>query len=375
MAYPSTRPLATACLGGSSKTSHFGRRRRGASSAWSPAGNPNFEPPCRAEGGNIGPFALKFGGVEEAIVKVFNRRDFLRGSAVGVALAAAGGRVLRMRANPLGLPVGLELYTVRREFMQDPKTTLEQVAAIGYGEVELFTLGKNKPSDLKAMVEAAGLKAPSGHCSADDLKKDTAPLVDSYREAGVQYMICAFPSHHPGSAPPSPPAPGQHFMPNFTEDDYKWMAEAFNQTGEKCKAAGLQFGYHNHNLDFKTFGDKPALDQLMAATDPSLVKLELDCYWVARAGKDPVEYMKRYAGRIPILHIKDMKPGTTPTTDIGKGGDAFTEVGRGVINWKSIFEAAPDAGVKHYFVEQDRTDGPPMESAKISYEYLKNLQV
>lgn len=304
-----------------------------------------------------------------------NRRDFLRGSAAAVALAAAGGRALRMRANPLGLPVGLELYTVRKQFLADPKGTLEQVAAIGYGEVELFSFGKNSPAELKQMVDAAGLKAPAGHCSAEDLKKDTSSLVDNFRQAGLEYMVCAFPAHRPGAPQSMVRMAGHPFIPSFDQDDYKWMAEVFNQTGEKCRAAGMQFGYHNHNLDFKAFDDKPALDELMANTDANLVKLELDCYWVSRAGKDPVDYMKRYAGRIPLLHVKDMKPGTTPTTDIMKGGDAFTEVGRGVIDWKRIFEAAPEAGVKHYFVEQDRCDGPPIESAKISYEYLKNLQV
>ena len=92
--------------------------------------------------------------------------------------------------------------------------------------------------------------------------------------------------------------------------------------------------------------------------------------------KDPVDYMKRYAGGIPLLHIKDMKPGLKPTTNVIEGGDHdFIEVGRGTIDWKRIFAAAPQAGVKHYFVEQDTCDGPPIESARISYEYLKNLQV
>ena len=114
---------------------------------------------------------------------------------------------------------------------------------------------------------------------------------------------------------------------------------------------------------------------MLQQTDPKLVQLEMDCYWVARAGKDPVDYMKRYPGRIPILHLKDMKAGVTPTTDITQRRRRFTEVGRGTIDWKRIFQAAPEAGVKHGFVEQDKCDGPPMESAKISYEYLKNLQV
>lgn len=306
-------------------------------------------------------------------MNALHRREFL--GIAAATLATAAGRTLRLGANPLGLPVGLELYTVRQEFLKDPKGTLQQVAAIGYGEVELFSFGKSTPEELKQMVEAAGLKVPAGHCSAEDLKKDVAPLIDRFRRVGAQYMVCAFPAHRPGAAQPMVRVAGQPSLPSFNEDDYKWMAEVFNQTGEKCRQAGLQFGYHNHNLDFKTFDDKTAFDQLLESTDANLVKLELDCYWVARAGKDPVDYMKRYAGRVPLLHIKDMKAGVTPTTDLAKGGDAFTEVGRGTIDWKRIFQAAPEAGVKHYFVEQDRCDGPPMQSAKISYEYLKNLQV
>ncbi|HEY6291270.1 MAG TPA: sugar phosphate isomerase/epimerase [Terriglobia bacterium] len=305
----------------------------------------------------------------------FNRREFLRGSAAALAVGALG-RVSRLAANPLGLPIGLELYTVRQQFTTDAKRTLAQVAAIGYQEVELFSFAKYKPAELKQMVEAAGLKAPSGHCSAQDLAKDTSPLIDSFRDAGVSYMICAFPGHRPGTAQSTLQVAGQGFNPHFSEDDYKWMAETFNQVGASCQKAGLQFGYHNHNLDFIPFEDgQLALDYLLQQTDPKLVQLEMDCYWVSRAGKDPLDYMKRYPGRIPILHLKDMKPGVTPTTDISKGGDAFTEVGRGTIDWKRIFQAAPEAGVKHYFVEQDKCDGPPMESAKISYEYLKNLQV
>jgi len=302
-----------------------------------------------------------------------NRREFLGAGFAGLAGVAAGGRLPRLWANPMGLPIGLALYTVRNQFLQDPKGTLAQVAAIGYQEVEISPFPKMPPSDLKQAVAAAGLKAPAGHTDAQHLKGDVQPLIDTFKEVGLQYMICSFPATRPGAAPAAR-TPGQRFDPNFGEDDYKWMANLFNQVGEKCQKAGIQFGYHNHNLDFKAFDGRPALDMLLADTDPKLVQVEMDCYWVVRAGKDPVDYLKRYPGRIAILHVKDMKPGLTPTTSIMEGGgDGFTEVGKGSIDWKRIFQAAPEGGVKHYFVEQDRCAGPPMESAKISYEYLKTL--
>jgi sugar phosphate isomerase/epimerase len=306
----------------------------------------------------------------------YDRRGFLRGGAAAVALSVAGRGISHLWANPLGLPIGLQLYTVREQAAKDLKGTLAQVAAIGYQEVEIDGLYHLKPADFKQIIEADGLKAPSGHCGAEQLKTDPSELINSYRQVGAEYLVCAFPAHRPGVAQSMAGATRQSFAPNFDADDYKWMAEVFNKTGEQCKQAGMQFAYHNHNLDFKTFDGETALDQLLHNTDSKLVQLELDCYWVSRAGKDPVDYMKRYAGRVPLLHIKDMKPGLTPTTDIMKGGDHdFIEVGRGSIDWKRIFAAAPEAGVKHYFVEQDVCDGPPIESAKISYEYLKNLQV
>ena len=303
----------------------------------------------------------------------FNRREFLRSGAAAIAMAA-GGRPSLLEANPLGLPIGLELYTVRNQLRKDFAGTLRQVAAIGYGEVEISDFFGRKPAEVKRLVEAAGLRAPCGHCRAEDLKGDVAPLIAQFREGGLQYMICAFPAHRPGSAPSRLRANGRPPEPSFDADDYKWLAGIFNEVGEECQRAGLEFGYHNHNLDFKTFDGETALDQLLRATDPKLVKLELDCYWAARAGKDPVEYMTRYAGRVPVLHIKDMKPGLKPTTSLAEGGDDdFTEVGRGVIDWKRIFRAAPTAGVRHYFVEQDRCERPPMESARMSYEYLKTV--
>jgi sugar phosphate isomerase/epimerase len=306
----------------------------------------------------------------------FNRREFLRGAVTAAALATTGGDISQLQANPLGLPIGLQLYTVRVELAKDFKGTLAQVAAIGYQEVEVTPFYHQKPAELKQAIEAAGLKAPSGHCGAEQLAGDVGALITSFREAGLQYMICSFPASRPGKAQPMSRVAGKPHEPSFDADDYRWMAEIFNRTGEKCQQAGLQFGYHAHNLDFKTFDDQPALDQLMHNTDPKLVQLELDCYWVARAGRDPVDYLKRYAGRVPLLHIKDMKAGLKPTTSIVEGGDhGFIEVGRGSIEWKQIFAAAREAGVKHYFVEQDTCDGPPMESARISYQFLKELQV
>ena len=129
-------------------------------------------------------------------------------------------------------------------------------------------------------------------------------------------------------------------------DDYKRLADLMNAVGEQCKKAGLQFAYHNLNVEFREHDGVVPYDWLLAHTDPHSVQLEIDCYWLTRAGGDPVEYFEKYPGRTPLLHIKDRKPGYAPSTIPDPGPGPFTEVGHGSINWKRILAAAPGGGFK-----------------------------
>jgi sugar phosphate isomerase/epimerase len=288
-----------------------------------------------------------------------NRRTFLRDGALGLAAASLATRWPRPTfADPFGLPIGLQLYTVRQSAAKDFDGTLRAVAAIGYKEVELPGFFQKTAPEISKSLKAARLTCPSAHYETPDLRNGLDARIAFAKEIGLSYMVLAF------------------LQPKERKslDDYRHLADFFNQVGEQCQNAGIQFAYHAHNFEYNVFNGVVAFDDLLAHTDPNLVKIELDCYWMTRAGKDPVAYLKKYPGRFPLLHIKDMKPGHPPTTDLMKGADAFTEVGRGIIQWKPIFEAAGDE-LKHYFVEQDKCDGPPIESAKISYEYLHKLQV
>jgi sugar phosphate isomerase/epimerase len=283
-----------------------------------------------------------------------NRRQFLRRSTCGVAaLAALGAR--RLRANPLGLPIGLELYTVRNELEKDFAGTIKKVAAIGYKEVELYAFLKKPAAEIQRTLADNGLVCPVAHYDLT-LEPRLAQEIDYAHQLGLKYMVVAW------------------LTPEERRslDQYKRYAEFFNRAGAETKKAGIQFGYHNHNFEFKTFDGKVAFDELLRLTDPQLVKIELDCFWMTWAGRNPVDYMKRDPGRYPILHIKDRKPGFGTSTDVDDKPGPFTEVGHGIIDWKPIFAAA-SAGVKHYFVEQDFCDRSPFESARISYEYLKGL--
>jgi sugar phosphate isomerase/epimerase len=288
------------------------------------------------------------------------RRRFLLEAALGVAGVGIDCALssAKLWANPLGLPIGLELYTVRHELEKDFDGTLRKVAEIGYKEVEPYSFLNRKAAQIRQTLSGLGLSCPAGHYGLPQLKSGLKECIGYAKELGLSYMVCSF----------LQPAERKSL------DDYRQVAEVFNRVGEQCQKAGIQFGYHNHNFEFTKFDGVEAFDELLRKTDPKLVNIELDCYWATRAGKDPVAFFRQYPGRFPILHVKDMKPGQAPTTDPRAGSNAFTEVGRGSIDWKRIFSAAREGGVKHYFVEQDKCERAPLESAKVSFEYLRNLK-
>ncbi len=299
-----------------------------------------------------------------------NRRQFLLDTALGLGGVALALRPTRpMHADPFGIPVGLQLYTVRQAMQKDIEGTLKKVAAVGYPEVELFSFFGKTPAQLRQLLDEAHLTAPSGHSTASDLRVNPQAKVDYAKQLGLKYLVCAFP------APANPSLFKGTISRDLTLNDWKWLAGFFNKVGEQCQQAGLHFCYHGHNFEFREYDGVVAYDYLLQHTDPKLVNFEMDCYWVSRAGRDPVAYFEKYPGRFPLLHIKDMKPGFPPTTDIGEGAKAFTEVGRGVINWKRIFQHAHTAGMKYYFVEQDVCSDPVFQCIKISYDYLHHLQV
>jgi sugar phosphate isomerase/epimerase len=162
----------------------------------------------------------------------------------------------------------------------------------------------------------------------------------------------------------------------LTPDDFKKTAESFNRVGAAISKAGMVFGYHNHALEFKTFADgTTGFDVLLQNTDKGTVHYELDCGWAKYAGQDPVALLKKYPTRIRLLHVKDEQAGFPAT--IGGGGAPTTEIGKGTVDWKAVFEAGKKAKIEGYFVEQEPpfSEMPPMDAIKVSYDYLHALKV
>lgn len=312
-----------------------------------------------------------------------SRRGFLRTVAASGTAAQFLLGTRSMHANPLNLPIGVQLYTVGKEMDDDPIGTLKRVAAIGYKEVELSPLGKTPPEELRKALDDLGLKNPSGHYMLPDLMSHLQEKIDLAKEFGQEYMVVtvpwvADPSRIKADPKGDPMAFFLALIQSLTLDDWKWNAEQFNKVGEQVRKAGLHLGYHNHNFGFRSYGNTTGYDEFIRLTSPELVKLELDCGWMTVAGRDPVAYLKKYPDRYRLLHIKDFHKGFTPTTklmDHGPGAPVPTELGRGAIDYRPIFAAVQPGDIRAYYVEQEPpfTEMPALEAIKVDYEYLKNL--
>lgn len=288
-----------------------------------------------------------------------NRREFLwKASAL-----ALGAGFLSNCAPAAATPApGLQLYTVRDLLDKDLKGTLKKIADIGYKNLEAAAGSKGhyygmKPADFSKLLADMGMKLRSSHVLVgaagpkmpfETLRSDMPRLVDMAAQAGQEFLTCAFlfPEER-GSI-----------------EDYKKHIELFNQTGEACKKAGLQFAYHNHDFEFEALDGQVPYDLLLSQVSEDLMKMELDLYWVSKIGKDPVELFKQHPGRFVMWHVKDMDKTEKKF---------FTEVGNGSIDFKRIFAETKTAGLQYYFVEQDQTPGNPIDSITTSFGNLKKI--
>jgi sugar phosphate isomerase/epimerase len=282
-----------------------------------------------------------------------NRMDRRRFLTLSLA-AFAGANAPRLFADAQKHPIGLQVYSVRKLAEKDLPTLLSDLHKIGYQELELYWNLYSRPArELRKMIDDHGLRAPSGHLDYDGLDSK----LDYARELGLQYVIC-------------PMLPKSMWN---SLDDFKKAADQFNRWGEKAKSMGMRFGFHNHNYEFRKLGDTTGFDTIVSRTDPKLVCLELDCYWLTQAGRDPAAMIAEHADRVRLIHVKDRKPGFPTSQQLEAAAEHFTEVGTGTIDWKKVLAAAEKAGVQHYFVEQDEIAGPPLQSLTTSYRNLRSL--
>jgi sugar phosphate isomerase/epimerase len=310
-----------------------------------------------------------------------SRRGFLAMSGAGVAAAVLPmGKAFKAYASPMGLPVGIQLYTVGKPMNEDPAGTLKQLYAMGYREVESAGMTKVSVKELRTMIDDAGLKCPSAHLQLT--KDDLGPVFEEAHVFGAHYAVSSvLRSFNPEfikaarAAVASGKAIPSTGLPPMGEDGFKKTAEKMNEVGKKAKAAGLQYAYHNHNFEFEKMPDgSPGYDILVKETDPELVKFEIDCGWMKVAGYDPVHYMTTYPGRVRMLHIKDFQS-MSPTTDLmGPNRPKGADLGKGFVDYAPIFKAGKAAGIEHIFDEQEQPfPVSQIESAKANFAYMEKF--
>ncbi|GAB3255583.1 sugar phosphate isomerase/epimerase [Larkinella harenae] len=273
------------------------------------------------------------------------RRDFLKASG---SLAAGALFLPTLTQAAKVKNVGIQLYTVRKEMLEDAVGTLKQLAKIGYKELESARSVKGnfyglQPKEIKKVANDLGMNVRSGHVHID---KDWQRSVDMAAEAGQTYLVCS-----------SLPSEGQ------TVANYERCADLFSKAAEDCKKANLVFAYHNHDYEFEKKDGKVLYDILIEKSDKNLVKMEMDLGWAILTGNDPIKYFEKYPGRFPLWHLKDMDGKTKESTEFGKGQ----------IDILKMLKSMDKYGMKYFFVEQEEYPKTAMESAKYDFDYLAKL--
>lgn len=280
---------------------------------------------------------------------MLTRRSFLTTSATAAAALVLTNQQLLATSRKNNLKnFGYISGIIGKELNGDWKSILKQTVDFGFTEIEIGKYLGDSAAGFLAYCKEIGIKPIAGGISFTEKGDELKKKLDGLAELNLEYAVNYWPWQSGGP---------------FKLEDCKKSVELLNKLGEACKKSGLTLCWHNHDKEFIAMEDGLPFDYLMAHTDKKLVKCEMDIYWVAKGGVDPLAMLKKYAGRIPILHVKDMVPGDSKD---------FECAGSGIIDFPSIFKEAVDQRIEHYFVERDNViDG--MACLKSSGAYLKNL--
>jgi len=282
---------------------------------------------------------------------LLNRRRFLGLTAALAAETIAANRFAA--AYPLGLPLGMQLYSVRTLLPKDYLGTLKQIAALGYTEVEAAGFYDHPADEVKSAMQTAGLRLVSSHYPLGQLKPNLDSILDFAKTLGIGYIVCSSPMHQQAGT-----------QGELSLDDWRWNADQFNQIADKVKGAGMSFAYHNHVAEFTPIDGTLPWEELVKHTDPAKVSFEMDCGWVEVAGADPVTYLTKYPKRVVMLHVKDFKDKKPPSVPLGTGA----------IDYTPIFKAAKHARIQHIFVEQEETQTTMLDALALDAKYMQRFR-
>jgi sugar phosphate isomerase/epimerase len=282
---------------------------------------------------------------------MLSRRKFvsLAGSVAGAAALNRGS----WAAPVTGMTYGVQMFMLREQAKTDLPGVFKAIHDAGFAQVETYPIAYREPAaKLREMIAAAGLGVVSGHFDYDGLEGK----MDYAHELGLKYMVC-------------PMIPKEQWS---SLAGFRKAAELFNRVGKGARERGMQFAFHNHCYEFKPLEGSSGFAALIEHSDPALVKLELDCYWLTQGGQDPLTMLKKHADRAVLIHMKDRLPGAPVSYEMDVP-QHFTELGGGTIAWPAILEQARKQGIRYAFLDQDGTALPIPESLRKSRAYLRSI--
>jgi sugar phosphate isomerase/epimerase len=253
--------------------------------------------------------------------------------------------------------IGVQLYTFREQFKKDVKGTIEMIHKMGIKEIEGGgTYGMDK-NEYKKLLDVNELKMVSVGADFGQLLKDPQAIIDEAKFFGATYVMCAWVPHNGA----------------FTIDDAKKAVEVFNTAGKLFKDNGLTFCYHAHGYEFRPYEDGTLFDYMAKNMNASFANFEMDVYWIKNPGQDPVALLKKYPGRFKLMHLKDRKPGTPNNQNGEQDVETNVVLGQGDVGIAAIMKIAKQAGVEHYFIEDESSRS--VEQVPESLKYLKTLKM
>jgi sugar phosphate isomerase/epimerase len=256
-------------------------------------------------------------------------------------------------AKPFALFYGVQIAGVREQAERDLAKLLHALHQIGFTEIELHATVYHHPgATLRRMIEDAGLRAPAGHFSLADIETK----LEYARELGLEYMVAML-RPRPQSL-----------------DEYRLIADQLNQAGRNAASNGMRFALLFHNHELLPQDGSSGFAELMEHTDPALVSLELDAYWIVQAGVDPADFLRRHQDRVKLLHLKDRLPGFPASYTTDADSDHSIELGKGAIAWPALLRQAREQGIHYAFLDYDKSSGPILDSLEQSLTYLRTLQ-
>ncbi len=282
------------------------------------------------------------------------------------AMAAARSELMRR--------LSVQLYVVRKEMAASVDGALQAVAAIGLRQVEFAGFHGRDAASIRRSLAGAGLVASGAHCVQAEMADDEIKRqIDFCGAVGIPCVIAASPSLRRWSAADEAAGLSRYgeTYRRITLDDWRWNADRCNAIGERVKAAGMRFAFHNHNLEFRSYGGVTGMDELLRLTDPTLVALQFDQGNAMIAGVDPAAFMRRHGERVELLHLKEWRAPIAPTT--GQDFPAYVPFGEGRVDWPSFFAAARASDIRSFTLEPEIEEGgDALKAIRLAYGYFRD---